>query len=611
MVSDHLRSAYTPDSHEVPSTGGSAILREMSDPLLVVVDDDPVLLGDVERELRDRYARHYRILALASSDEALGTLEELAAAGEQVALVMAAQSLSDTTGTELLGEVRRFYPHAKRGLLLNWGGWGDPVVGEAIFDATSRGRIDQYVIRPSRARDEVFHQAISTFLLEWAEAQRLAPNTVHVIGERWSGRAYELREILERCALPHSFTLANSDDGRALLAARPGATKLPLLLFPDGTALADPSDAEIARAAGAMVDPVGDEYDLVIVGCGPAGLSAAVYGASEGFRTLVIDDGGLGGQATSSSLIRNYLGFPRGISGGNLARRAYEQAWVFGAHFAFMQRVTSIRRERDFVHLGLTHGGRVAARAVVLATGVAYRLLDVPALTELQGAGVFYGAASSEAPTICGRDVCVAGGANSAGQAALYLARYAKKVTLLVRAPSLGAGMSHYLVRQVEATPNVEVRTGTEIVDGGGDGWLERLVLRDRTNGELETVSAEGLFVMIGARPHTEWLPPEIERDAEGFVVTGTDLPEDHLKSLERRPFLLETSMPGVLAVGDVRHNSVKRVASAVGEGSVAIQVVHQLFAAEQLHPTGRRKEPGIADGVLDSDPGRPSVASH
>jgi len=561
----------------------------MSEPLLVAVDDDPALLGVVERELSDRYARHYRILALGSSAEALGTLEDLAASGEQVALVLAAQSLSGMTGAELLGEVRRFYPHAKRGLLLNWGGWGDPVVGDAIFDAMSRGRIDQYVIRPSRSRDEVFHQAISSFLLEWAEAQRVSPNTVHVVGQTWSGRAYELREVLERCALPHSFTLADSADGRALLAGRGDATKLPLLVFPDGTALADPSDADIARASGAMVEPLGEEYDLVIVGCGPAGLSAAVYGASEGFRTLVIDDGGLGGQATSSSLIRNYLGFPRGISGGDLARRAYEQAWVFGASFAFMQQVTSIRREQDFVHVGLSNGGRVAARAVVLATGAAYRLLDVPALGELQGAGVFYGAASSEAPTICGRNVCVAGGANSAGQAALYLARYAKQVTLLVRAPSLGAGMSHYLVRQVEATSNVSVRTGTEIVDGGGDGWLEQLVLRDRVSGQQETMSAEGLFVMIGARPRTEWLPREIERDAEGFVVTGTDLHEHSVESLGRLPFLLETSMQGVLAVGDVRHGSVKRVASSVGEGSVAIQVVHSLFTAEQLQPTGSR----------------------
>ena len=478
------------------------------------------------------------------------------------------------------------------------------MVGEAIFDAMSRGRIDQYVVRPSASPDEVFHQAISSFLLEWAEARRRGPHTVHVIGETWSGRAYELRDVLERCAMPHSFWLADSDDGRALLAGAGAAARLPLLLFPDGTVLADPSDADIAKAAGTTVDPEGEDYDLMIIGSGPAGLSAAVYGASEGFRTLVVDHGGLGGQATSSSLIRNYLGFPRGIDVGGLARRAYEQAWVFGASFAFMQKVTHLRREKDVIYVGLSNGGFVAARAVVLATGASYRLLDVPALGALHGAGVFYGAASSEAPTIAGRDVYVVGGANSAGQAALHLARYARWVTLLVRAPSLGAGMSDYLVRQVEATPNVAVRTGTEIVDGGGDGWLERLVLRDRAGGQLDTVRADGLFVMIGARPHTEWLPPQVERDADGFVVTGTDIQEDRVRSLERRPFLFETSMPGVLAVGDVRHGSVKRVASAVGEGSVAIQVVHSLFATEGLHPGGRRREPDV---LVDGAAGTPT----
>lgn len=585
----------------------------MTGPLLVVVDDDLDLLRDVERELHDRYARHYRILGLGSSDEALVRLGDLAAAGEQVALVLAGQWLSGMTGTELLGEVRHLHPHAKRGLLIAWGEWGDRATGEAIFDAIARGRIDSYVARPLASPDELFHQAITSFLLEWAEARRLVPQTVHVVGQTWSGRAFQLREVLERCAMPHSFCLADSDDGRALLAGAGVGVKLPVLLFPDGTVLTDPSDAEIAKAAGTTVDPEGEEYDLVIVGSGPAGLSAAVYGASEGLRTLVVDHGGLGGQATSSSLIRNYLGFPRGIGGGGLARRAHEQAWVFGARFAFMQRVTDLRREQGRIHVTMSSSGLVAARAVVLATGATYRRLGVPALEALSGAGVFYGAASSEAHTVAGQDVYVVGGANSAGQAALHLARYARRVTLLIRAPSLGVGMSHYLVRQVEATPNLAVRTGTEIVGGGGDGWLERLVLRDRAGGRLETVDADGLFVMIGARPHTDWLPPGIERDADGFLVTGADLHEDHVRSFGRPPFLLETSMPGVLAVGDVRHGSVKRVASAVGEGSVAIQIVHSLLAAEPLPHAGGTKAPDVADGVANTpqvvvDPG---VGSH
>ena len=401
---------------------------------------------------------------------------------------------------------------------------------------------------------------------------------MEVVGETWSGRAYELREVLGRCALPHRFHLAGSDEGQRLLDGM-GECRFPLMIMPDGSVLQDPTDIEIARAAGTTVEPHGESYDLVIVGCGPGGLSAAVYGASEGLRTLVIDSGGLGGQATSSSSIRNYLGFPRGVSGGNLARRAYEQAWVFGARFAFMQPVTTLRRERDATVLEIEHGGVVAGRAVVLAMGASYRRLGVPSLEALIGAGVFYGAAASEAPLVSGEEVFVVGGANSAGQAALHLARWAKRVTLVVRAASLTAGMSHYLVRAVEEAPNIEVRTGTEVVDGGGDGWLDHLVLHHRGSAELERVDAYGLFLMIGARPHTDWLPPIVERDADGFVMTGPDLSDDARRAFGRPPVPLETSVPGVLAAGDVRHGSVKRVASAVGEGSIAIRYVHRLLA--------------------------------
>jgi thioredoxin reductase (NADPH) len=567
----------------------------MSGPVLVAVDEDAGALRDVERELSDRYARHYRVVCMRSSHEARACLEDLAAAGEEVALVLAGQWLSGMTGSELLDEARHLHPHAKRGLLIAWGGWGDRATGEAIFDSIAHGRIDHYVLRPSASPDELFHQAISSLLLEWAEARRASPYTIHVVAESWSGRAYELRETLGRCAIPHSFCLADSDDGRALVAEAGEGAKLPIVVFPDGTVLTDPSNAAMAMAAGSPVNPERMDFDLVIVGAGPAGLSAAVYGASEGFSTLVVDESGLGGQATSSSLIRNYLGFPRGVSGRRLARQAYDQAWVFGANFAFMQRVTGLRREPDGLFVSLSESGRVRARAVLLATGASYRRLGVPALEALNGAGVFYGGPASEAPAMAGQDVYVLGGANSAGQAALELARYAGRVTLVVRAQSLGAGMSHYLVRQVEATPKLQVRVRTEIVGGGGDGWLEHLVLRDRAAGNEETVDAEGLFLMIGARPHTEWLPAEVDRDARGFVLTGTDLRDDHAWPLERGPFLLETSMPGVFAAGDVRHGSVKRVASAVGEGSVAIQLLHRLFVADRLHPRGRPKEPAVA----------------
>jgi thioredoxin reductase (NADPH) len=328
------------------------------------------------------------------------------------------------------------------------------------------------------------------------------------------------------------------------------------------------------------------DFDLLIIGAGPAGLSAAVYAASEGFSTLVVDEGGIGGQATSSSLIRNFLGFPRGVSGRRLAQSAYQQAWIFGARFAFMQRATDLRREEGALTISLSDFGTIKARALVLASGVSYRRLGIPELEALNGAGVFYGSATSEAPGLADRDAFVLGGANSAGQAALNLARYASRVTLVVRADSLEKGMSHYLVQQVRAAPNIDVRLRTEVVGGSGGDRLERLVLRDGASGGEEEVPAEALFVMIGAQPHTQWLPPEVRRDDRGYVLTGTDLDDDF--PLDRAPLLFETSMPGVFAVGDVRHGSVKRVASAVGEGSVAIQLLHQLFAAEQMYPLGR-----------------------
>jgi thioredoxin reductase (NADPH) len=570
----------------------------MAGPVLVAVDEDADVLRDVGRELRERYARHYRVLCLRSPAEARACLEDLAAAGDEVALVVAGQWLSGMTGSELLDQVRRSHPHAKRGLLIAWGAWGDRATGEAIFDSIAHGCIDHYVLRPSASPDELFHQAISSLLLEWTEARRTSPYTIYVMGESWSGRAYELRQVLGRCAIPHSFCLADSSEGRARIAEAGHGVRLPIVVFPDGTVLKDPTDAEIALASGAPVHPEQMDFDLVIVGAGPAGLSAAMYGASEGFGTLVIDEGGLGGQATSSSLIRNYLGFPRGVSGRRLAQQAYDQAWVFGAKFAFMHRATALGLEDGDIAVTLSDGVRVRSRAVLLATGATYHRLGVPALEALNGAGVFYGGPAPEAPAMSGRDVYVLGGGNSAGQAALYLARYARRVTLVVRAEALGAGMSQYLAREVATTPRLRVRLGTEIIGGGGgDGWLGHLVLRDRGTGREETVDAGGLFIMVGARPHTDWLPAEIERDERGFVLTGPDLRDNPALPHGRDPLLLETSMPGVFAAGDARHGSVKRVASAVGEGSVAIQLLHQLFAAKAQQPRGRPQEPVVAIG--------------
>jgi thioredoxin reductase (NADPH) len=560
----------------------------MTGPVLLAVDDDAEARRAVEEELRERYSRDYTILCEPSCAAALETLERLRSEEVPVALVLAGQWSSGMTGSDLLGRVHQLHPHAKRGLLIEWGGWGDRPTGEAIHAAMAHGQIDYYVLRPSTRPDEVFHQAVSGFLLEWSHSQKVAPHTIHVVGHSWSGRAYEIRAALERCAIPRNFCLAESDRGREVLAGIDESFELPLMVLPTGTVLSNPSDAEIAGASGAGVDPGGREYDVVIVGSGPAGLSAAVYGASEGFSTLVIDEGGIGGQATLSALIRNYLGFPRGVSGARLSEQAYEQAWVLGADFAFMERVQRLERDNGRFRLTLSQHDPVSARAVILATGATYRRIGVPELEELNGAGVFYGGPASEAHGLKGLDVYVVGGANSAGQAALHLARFARQVTLVVRSGSLAAGMSHYLARQIDATPNVDVRLRTDVVGGEGhDGWLRHLVLR-KAGGEEETVEAQGLFLMIGARPRTDWLPSEIARDSRGFILTGADLDDDSGWPLGRSPHPLETSMPGVLAAGDVRHGAVKRVASAVGEGSIAIQLVHQLAAEGRLHdPAG------------------------
>ncbi len=556
----------------------------MSLPVLLAVDEDRRSLGDIERELRDRYERSYRIVCLDSAAEAEAELTRIAEAGEVVALALAGESLGGALGSEWLSRVRHQHPQAQRGLLIDYGSWGARATGAAIFAAMARRQIDYYLIRPTRTPDELFHQAVSTFLLEWAHARRVSAHTVHIVGESWTGRAYELREVLGKCALPHTFSLADSPQGQALVAEYGGEEPLPLVVLPDGSVLADPTNAELTVAAGGPIDPQGSEFDLVIVGAGPAGLSAAVYGASEGFRTLVVDSGGIGGQATLSSLIRNYLGFPRGISGRRLAEEAYEQAWVFGARFTFMQEVTGLSRAGQDIVVGLSDFADVRARAVILATGASYRRLEVGDLEALavDGAGVFYGGPATEAPAMVDREVFVVGGANSAGQAALHLAEYARQVTLVVRKDSLAAGMSHYLVQQVEASANIEVRLGTEVVGGGGDGRLERIELRSRGDGEIEAVPADALFLMIGARPNTEWLPDEVLRDDGGFVRTGVELADAPAWPHERLPLSLETSMPGVLAVGDVRSGSLNRVASAVGEGSIAVRLVHDLAAIEQ-----------------------------
>ncbi len=560
----------------------------MSAPALLAVQADAAALRHVERELRGRYSGGYQVICTASPEEALAAMVEMAEGRQEVALVLAGQRLPGTSAEKLLERAARLHPHARRALIVDWSDWGRVDAAKAIYNSMALGRIDYFVFTPTVSPDELFHQAITSFLLEWTEARRIAPQTIRVVGEAWEGRAHEIRGTLQRCAIPHAFHLSESKEGRAVLEMADPRAKLPLMMLPDGLILSDPTDRQIADLTRAAGEPERRDFDLIIIGAGPAGLSAAVYGASEGLDTLVVDEGGVGGQATSSSLIRNYLGFPRGVSGRRLAQQAYEQAWVFGADFTFMHRVTRLDRVEGRFTLTLSDDRRFRANAVVLAMGAAYRRLGIPELEALSGAGVFYAGPASEAPAMTGKDAYIVGGANSAGQAALHLADYARSVTLVVRAEALSAGMSHYLIKELEATPSVQVRLGTEVIDGGGNGRLEHLELRHTTSGECERVSADGLFVLIGSRPRTEWLPEDIARDQQGFVLTGVDLGDDQGWPLERRPSLLETSMPGVFACGDVRHGSVKRVASAVGEGSIAIQLVHRRLGAKESAQAGR-----------------------
>src|SRR5215470_6263723 len=500
---------------------------------VVAVSRDPDVLDAVQAQLVERYAHDYRIESLEDPDDALALLEALADDGVEMALLLATQSTVEAAG-ELLDAAHRLHPQAKRAMLVSTRAWTDPGRAEAIRASMSLGRVDHFLLEPGPPPDEVFHEAVQSFLLEWSRERRLVPQTVHVVGEEWSGRAHELRTVLEQCAAPHAFCLADSDKGRELLAKAGPDPELPLMVLPDGRVLSNPSNAEIAAAAGAPRELGELTVELVIVGAGPAGLSSAVYSASEGLRVLVVDAGGIGGQAQSSSLIRNYLGFSKGVSGSRLAEQAYDQASVFGADFLFMHRATALARAGDELSLSLEDGRSIRAQAVVLAVGASYERIGIPELEELSGAGVFYGGPASETHELTGADVYVVGGGNSAGQAALHLARYARRVTILVRAGALDASMSHYLIQAIEANTAVAVRTGTAVTAGGGEGHLERLVLRDLASGAEETVPADALFVLIGSRPLTDWLPPELAKDEHGFLLTGTTSVE-HGRSSDRR----------------------------------------------------------------------------
>ena len=587
-----------------------------SKPVLVAVDDDRDDLEKISRELTKRYGEDYRIVCEASAERGLERLRELKAAGEDVALVLADQWLPGANGTEFLARSHHLFPTAKRVLLVSQ---GDSTVREPLLQSTALGRIDYYVNKPGRSPDEQFHRVIAEFLDEWTRVHRPGFVAVRVVGERWSARSHELRDLLSRSGISFEFHEAHSREGEELLD-RVGETpaRLPVVVLFDRQVLVDPSNAEIVDAFaknipyGVNIRPGRRTFDLVVVGAGPAGLAAAVYGASEGLDTLVVDKDTFGGQAGTSSLIRNYLGFSRGISGQELAAQAYMQAWLFGASFHFARHATGLRRSRDGLVVSLSDGTEVTGRAVIIATGASYRRLGVPSLEALIGAGVFYGAAVSEAQAVQGQEVYVVGGANSAGQAATHLSKYAARVTLLVRARSLSKSMSDYLIQEIEAAQNIDVRFETTVTGGGGEGRLEHLVLKNLGSGSTEVVPAAALFVLIGAEPHTGWLPEEVERDKRGYVLTGQDLLGQLPQGwpLGRAPLIMETSMPGVFAVGDVRRGSVKRVASAVGAGAIAIQSVHEYFIKAKLglDNAAPEKPRGAQRKTLQSGTSRPAA---
>ena len=569
----------------------------MTVPVLMVVDDDSNSLAALDGTLRRRYGQDYLIVSDASPAAALGRLRELRAGGREVAVVMAASALTAVPAAEFLAQARSIVPAAKRVLVVPRGGPAAPSLrvpvplvadrqaATPVLRALAHGMSDTYLPAPGAGRDEGFHRAVAELLEEWAHDAAPALPAVRIIAEQQSARAHELRDALARSSIPYTFHAADSADGRSWLAqAGQDGSALPVLLTYTGEVLVDPPNDRIAAVFGLASLPT-TTVDVAIVGAGPAGLSAAVYAASEGLSTLLLEREAIGGQAGSSSLIRNYLGFPRGISGASLATRAFEQAWSFGAIPSMAGPVTALQPAPGGFTLHLA-GGRVShARSVLITTGVSYRKLDAPGLGALLGAGVFYGATTSEHTAFAGEHVFIVGGANSAGQAAVNLARYAQQVTIVVRGDSLAARMSQYLIDEITATANIDVRTSTQIAAAEGTGQLEALTLTDTRTGSTQTVPASALVILIGAVPHTDWLPPQIGRDEHGFILTGSDLPASRNPAaswtLPRPPRPLETSMPGVFAAGDVRHGSVKRVASAVGEGSIATTQLTQYLQTQ------------------------------
>jgi thioredoxin reductase (NADPH) len=553
--------------------------------------DRPVIfVVDADREARDittaaldrRFGSDYRVVTTDSPAAGLAMLEQLAGDGDDVVLIAADLRLPGMAGVDFLERARGLHRDASRVLTLAMDRHHTRIpLTElaALQQATALGRIDFWVVKGWVTPEEWLYPQVQEALSAWTVAHRPHHVVYRIVGEQWAPRSHALRDLLTRNGVPFAFYPVDSEHGRRLLVEfAVDRERLPAVIGHDGSVLYDPSFAEVAGAHGIQTRPSAEPYDLAILGAGPAGLAAGVYGASEGLRTLIIEHIAIGGQAGTSSMIRNYLGFPRGISGGDLAHRAWQQAVLFGSEFVFTHQVTGLAARGNHRVVTVSDGNEATARAVIIATGVNYRRLGIPSLDRLVGMGVFYGAAGVEAPAMAGQHVYVIGGANSAGQAALHLAKFAARVTMLVRGQSLATGMSDYLITQLEATPNIDIRLGTRVVDGHGEARLEALTLQELRSGGRARVPAAAVFVLIGAEPRTDWLRDVVALDDHGFVLTGPDLPH-RAWPLERAPLPFETSMPGVFAAGDVRYGSVKRVASAVGEGAVAVGSVHRYLA--------------------------------
>jgi thioredoxin reductase (NADPH) len=542
---------------------------------ILTVDDDPAVSRAIARDLRRRYGAQHRIVRAESAEQALDALREMTLRGELVAAIVADYRMPGMNGIEFLEQAMDLYPNARRVLLTAYADTG------AAIDAINIVDLDYYLLKPWDPPEEKLYPVVDPMLDSWSDQEQRPSADVTVVGHRWSARSSEVREFLARNQVPYRWYQVDEPEGARLVsAAGTDGLMLPLVITSTGTALLAPSDAELATTVGLTTTPSADFYDLIIIGGGPAGLGAAVYGASEGLSTVLVERTATGGQAGQSSRIENYLGFPDGVSGAQLADRARRQATRFGAELVTTRDVVGLEVNGSARTIRFADGAALSAHTVILATGVAYRQLNAPGLDTFTGRGVYYGSALTEAANCAEQDIYIVGGANSAGQAAVYLARSARSVTVLVRAESLVHSMSHYLIQQISEIPNIHVRTSTEIIEAVGDGHLERITLRHRVSEETQIVPAAHVFVFVGAAPRTDWLDGVVARDERGFVLAGPDLVAGGATPkgwpLDRAPYHLETNVPGVFVAGDARAESGKRVASAVGEGAMAVMLVHR-----------------------------------